>query len=218
MEPLVLYQIVKRALEPRLSTLMGPLAAILWKPSGQDEQTSQAQSPVVLHRIASSLQVYMGGMLRQQRQTCTKPMQTTGTQAHRVTQLQSGPKAHACELSCCEDSCAPFFAGHVNTWPPCQTTACAAFSCAIYPNHALLNVKVSNSIDATQIAAQNLPGLGGQTFPLIVFDHFPASLSLACPPVKKRGKKAFQETMPATIDPPTDTCDHELTKSQPPLE
>ena len=72
---------MKRALEPRLSTLMGPLAAVLWKASGQDEQTSQAQSPVVLHRIASSLQVYMGGMLRQQLQTCTKPVQTTGTQA-----------------------------------------------------------------------------------------------------------------------------------------
>ena len=46
-EPIVLYQIMKRALEPRLSTLMGPLAAVLGKPSGQDEQTSQAQSPVV---------------------------------------------------------------------------------------------------------------------------------------------------------------------------
>ena len=97
------------------------------------------------------------------------------------------PKARACELSRCENFCAFFLPGHVNTWPPCQANACA-----IYPNHALLNVKISNSIDA-QIAAQNLPGLGGQTFPLIDFDNFPASLSLACLLVKQKGEKNPQQ-------------------------
>ena len=42
-EPIVLYQIMQRALEPRLSTLMRPLVAVLLKPSGQGEQTSQAK-------------------------------------------------------------------------------------------------------------------------------------------------------------------------------
>ena len=89
MGPLALNQIVKRALESGLSTLMGPLAAILWEPSGQDEQTSQAQSPVALNHIAAILQVCMGNA-----ETAMSNLYQADAQENErmVTQLQSGPK------------------------------------------------------------------------------------------------------------------------------
>ena len=102
---------MKRALEPRLSTLMGPLAAILWKPSGQDEQTSQVQSPVVLHHIASSLQVYLAprtplplARARQNKKYPKRPPRKHGTKCPKGTWFHFHACAHPPSLqtsSCC---------------------------------------------------------------------------------------------------------------------
>ena len=97
-------------------------------PLAKANRLLKRKSPVVLHQ----------GMLRQQRQTCTKPMQTTGTQAQGHSTAIWPPSPCSWAKSLRRFSCA-FLPGHVNTWPPCQTN-----TCAIYPNHALLN----NSIDA----------------------------------------------------------------------
>ena len=202
-EPNVLYQIMKRALEPRLSTLMGPLAAVLWKPSGQGKQTSQAQSPVVLHQ----------GMLRHQRQTCTKRMQTTGTQAQGHSTAIWPPSPCLWAKSLRRFLCA-FLPGHVNTRPPCQTN-----TCAIYPNPCFAERQGFQQHWCTQIAAKS-PGAGWANIPsdrLWSFSRFPLT-SLPSSEERKKTQQGSFRLCQQPLDPPADTCYHDLAKSQPPLE
>ena len=193
-EPVVLYQIMKRALEVLNQGCGGHWLQNYGNPLAKTNRLLKHNRQwccIILQVYKYTWEECWDNNVKSVQSRC-KPQE----RKRRVTQLQSGPKAHACEPSCCEDSCAPFLPGHENTWPPCQTTACAALSCAIYANHALLNVKVSNSMHTN--SCPKSPRAGWANIPS---DHLPASLSLACLPVKKGGQKSFQEKMPATIGP-----------------